>query len=48
MITVRQMERLWSGKAYEKLFRELLAARPTSGFSLITQSAELRLVTRWG
>ncbi|HSV16530.1 MAG TPA: hypothetical protein VLI90_19865 [Tepidisphaeraceae bacterium] len=34
MITVRQMERLWSGKAYEKLFRELLAARPEASLRL--------------
>ena len=34
MITVRQMERLWGGKAYEKLFRELLAARPEASLRL--------------
>jgi hypothetical protein len=34
MITVRQIERLWSGKAYEKLFRELLAARPEASLRL--------------
>ncbi len=28
MITVRQIDRLWTAKAYGKLFRELTAARP--------------------
>lgn len=34
MITVRQMERLWNAKAYEKLFRELLVARPEASLRL--------------
>lgn len=34
MMTVRQIERLWSGKAYEKLFRELLSARPEASLRL--------------
>jgi hypothetical protein len=28
MITLRQIERFWTGKNYERLFRELIAARP--------------------
>jgi hypothetical protein len=34
MITVRQMERLWQDKSYERLFRELLAARPEASLRL--------------
>jgi hypothetical protein len=34
MITVRQIERLWSAKAYERLFRELLCARPEASLRL--------------
>jgi len=34
MITVRQIERLWTSKAYEKLFRELLVARPEASLRL--------------
>jgi hypothetical protein len=34
MITVRQIERLWTGKAYERLFRELLSARPEASLRL--------------
>jgi hypothetical protein len=32
MITVRQIERAWSARTYEKLFRELVAARPEAAF----------------
>jgi hypothetical protein len=32
MITVRQIERLWAAKFYEKLFRELMANRPEESF----------------
>ena len=32
MITVRQIERLWSAKFYEKLFKELMANRPEASF----------------
>lgn len=32
MITVRQIDRAWTARTYEKLFRELTAARPESGF----------------
>ena len=39
MITVRQMERLWQSKSYERLFRELLAAR---------QEASLRMQLELG
>ncbi|HZZ44906.1 MAG TPA: hypothetical protein VFE58_18355 [Tepidisphaeraceae bacterium] len=28
MITIRQIERMWGGKQYERLFRDLIAARP--------------------
>jgi hypothetical protein len=34
MITVRQIERFWTGKAYERLFRELLSARPEASLRL--------------
>jgi hypothetical protein len=34
MITVRQIERLWTGKSYERLFRELLSARPEASLRL--------------
>jgi hypothetical protein len=34
MITVRQMERLWQAKSYERLFRELLAARPEASLRM--------------
>lgn len=34
MMTVRQMERLWSGQAYGRLFRELIAARPEAAVVL--------------
>jgi hypothetical protein len=32
MITVRQIERAWIAQTYEKLFRELVAARPEASF----------------
>ena len=32
MITVRQIERAWNARTYEKLFRELVSTRPESGF----------------
>jgi hypothetical protein len=32
MTTVRQIERAWAGKAYERLFRELVAFRPEAAF----------------
>ena len=32
MTTLRQVERYWEARTYEKLFRELLAARPESAF----------------
>jgi hypothetical protein len=28
MMTIRQIERMWGAKSYERLFRELIAARP--------------------
>lgn len=28
MLTIRQIERLWGSKSYERLFRELISARP--------------------
>jgi len=34
MITVRQIERLWTAKQYERLFRQLLACRPEASFRL--------------
>jgi hypothetical protein len=34
MITVRQIERLWDAKAYERLFGELAAARPEGSLRL--------------
>lgn len=34
MITVRQIERHWEAKAYDKLFGELLLARPEGSFRL--------------
>jgi hypothetical protein len=38
MITVRQIERTWSAKQYERLLRDLLAARPEGGFQLRLES----------
>jgi hypothetical protein len=32
MITIRQIERAWQARTYEKLFRELVAHRPESSF----------------
>ena len=32
MITIRQIERAWQARTYEKLFRELVANRPESTF----------------
>ena len=32
MITIRQIERAWTARTYEKLFRELVAARPEAAF----------------
>ena len=32
MITIRQIERAWTARTYEKLFRELVANRPEAGF----------------
>jgi hypothetical protein len=32
MITIRQIERAWQARTYEKLFRELVANRPESSF----------------
>jgi hypothetical protein len=32
MITIRQIERSWTGRTYEKLFRELVAHRPEAAF----------------
>ena len=32
MTTVRQIERAWTARTYEKLFRELVAARPEAAF----------------
>jgi hypothetical protein len=32
MITVRQIERAWTARTYEKLFRELVATRPEASF----------------
>ena len=32
MITIRQIERAWTARTYEKLFRELVATRPEAGF----------------
>jgi hypothetical protein len=32
MITIRQVERAWTARTYEKLFRELVANRPEAGF----------------
>jgi hypothetical protein len=34
MITVRQIDRLWTSKSYERLFRELLSARPEASLRL--------------
>jgi hypothetical protein len=34
MTTVRQIAKLWESKSYERLFRELLAARPEASFRL--------------
>jgi hypothetical protein len=32
MITIRQIERSWTARTYEKLFRELVATRPEAAF----------------
>src|SRR5688500_7894552 len=32
MITIRQIERAWTARTYEKLFRELVAQRPEAAF----------------
>ena len=32
MITIRQIERAWTARTYEKLFRELVANRPEASF----------------
>ena len=32
MITIRQIERAWTARTYEKLFRELVSTRPEAGF----------------
>lgn len=32
MTTIRQIERAWTARTYEKLFRDLIAARPEAGF----------------
>lgn len=32
MITIRQIERAWTARTYEKLFRELVTARPEAAF----------------
>lgn len=32
MITIRQIDRAWTARTYEKLFRELVAGRPEAGF----------------
>src|SRR5438067_3818408 len=34
MQTVRQIERLWNARQYEKLFRQLVANRPEASFGL--------------
>jgi hypothetical protein len=34
MITVKHIERLWTGRMYDRLFRELLANRPEGGLRL--------------
>ena len=34
MMTLRQIERLWNDQAYERLWRELIAARPEASFRL--------------
>ena len=34
MTTVRQIERAWTGKAYDRLFRDLVAFRPESTFRM--------------
>lgn len=39
MITVRQIERHWDAKAYDKLFSELLLARPEGSFRLGVNTA---------
>ena len=32
MITIRQIERAWTARTYEKLFRELVSNRPEASF----------------
>src|SRR5437870_2978557 len=34
MITVKHIERLWTGRMYDRLFRELLINRPEAGLRL--------------
>jgi hypothetical protein len=37
MTTVRQIERLWNAKQYDRLFKQLLASRPEASFRLEIQ-----------
>jgi len=37
MITVRQIDRLWTAKAYERLFQQLVSPRPEASDRLLAQ-----------
>jgi hypothetical protein len=41
MITVRQIERLWTAKSFGKLYKDLVACRPEAAFTLETEPASL-------
>ncbi|HEX4794407.1 MAG TPA: hypothetical protein VH370_11475 [Humisphaera sp.] len=40
MVTNRQIERLWTAKGFTKLYQELVASRPESGFELQPNTTE--------
>jgi hypothetical protein len=40
MMTIRQIERMWNAKSYERLFRELIAARPEGSLRAQMQLAQ--------
>src|SRR5688500_16108573 len=48
MTTVKQIERAWTARTYEKLFRELVSSRPESGFRLEVQTSRSALAAAMG
>jgi hypothetical protein len=45
MMTIRQIERLWTSKSYGKLYQELTAARPEAMFGANSELANLSAVS---